>query len=207
MRTIRNRLQRGIAASKIINLVAGIVFILLGIFVFSDPKFSPQLLQGIDFNFGKTVTMIGVVLALFPVIDSLYLSKLKAAIDERNNELEKTFAEAEALRSEMAALRSDYEARLKATEADAREKIQAQIKEAQTLRQTLMAEAAAKADEYLKKAQEEIEQEKNRVLVELRVSVVDLTLKATEKVLGENMDSDKNRRLVNEFIEKVEVSR
>jgi len=197
----------GVATGAIVNLIAGVIFIGLGVFVFSDPKFSPPLLQGIDFNLGKTVTMIGVVLFLFPVINSLYLSKLKEAIDERNGELEKTFSDAENLRTEMTALRSDYEARLKATEADAREKIQAQIKEAQTLRQTLMSEASSKADEFLKKAQEEIEGEKQRALNDIRTSVVDLTLKATEKVLGENMDTEKNRKLVADFIDKVEVGR
>ena len=202
----KTRGQRGFAAKAIINLVAGLLLIGLGITVLSDPKFSPQLLQGIDFNLGKTVTMIGVVLVLFPVISSLYLTPLKAAIDERNNSLEKTFSEAEDLRSEMTKMKSDYEQRLIATEADARSQIQAQIKEAQNLRQTLMGEAAAKADELVKKATEEIEAEKNRVLIDIRIHVVDLTLKATEKVLGENMDSDKNRRLIAEFIDKVEVA-
>ena len=41
---------------------------------------------------------------------------------------------------------------------------------------------------------------------ELRLEVVNLTLAATEKLLGENMDSDKNRRLVQDFIDKVEVT-
>ena len=90
-------------------------------------------------------------------------------------------------------------------EADARAQIQAQIKEAQQLRQTLMSEAAAKADELVKRASQEIEAEKGRVMGELRLGVVNLTLAATEKLLGENMDSAKNRKLVEDFIDKVEV--
>lgn len=68
-----------------------------------------------------------------------------------------------------------------------------------------MADASAEADAMVKKAQQEIEQEKYRVMAELRLAVVDLTLSATEKVLGENVDTDKNRRLVKDFIDKVEV--
>ena len=163
--------------------------------------------QGIPLDPGKTVSVIGVLLILFPVIKFFFITPLADAINHRTTELEKTFGEAEYLRSEMTKMKSDYEKRLIATEADARAQIQAQIKEAQTLRQTLMGEAAAKADELTKKATEEIEAERNRVLTDIRVHVVDLTLKATEKVLGENMDSDKNRRLIAEFIDKVEVTR
>lgn len=68
-----------------------------------------------------------------------------------------------------------------------------------------MAEAAAQKEEMVRKASEEIEAEKNRVLNDLRLHVVDLTLGATAKILGENVDDARNRRLIDEFIDKVEV--
>jgi F-type H+-transporting ATPase subunit b len=70
-----------------------------------------------------------------------------------------------------------------------------------------MAEATERADELVKKAQAEIEGEKAKLIVELRTKVVDLSLAAAEKVIGENMDTDKNRRLVQDFINQVEVAR
>jgi F0F1-type ATP synthase membrane subunit b/b' len=36
---------------------------------------------------------------------------------------------------------------------------------------------------------------------------VDLALSAAEKVIGENMNSDRNRKLVEDFINKVEVTK
>jgi F-type H+-transporting ATPase subunit b len=68
-----------------------------------------------------------------------------------------------------------------------------------------MAEASAKADELVRKAQEEIALEKDKVLTQLRLEVVNLTLGATEKILGASVDDEKNRKLVQEFIEKAEV--
>ena len=41
---------------------------------------------------------------------------------------------------------------------------------------------------------------------DLRLQVVDLTLAAAEKVIGENMNDERNRRLVTDFIDKVEVA-
>jgi F-type H+-transporting ATPase subunit b len=187
----------------IAGVVAGAILLFLGLTQFKETD--PSILEGIDFNFGKTLVQIGVVLILFPLIYQIFVKPLSAAIQERNAELARTFTEAEQLRSRMEQMRSEYEARLVETEASAREQIQAQIREAQALRQQLMAEAAAKADELVKKAQQDIEQEKNRVMTELRLEVVNLTLTATERVLGENVDTERNRKLVTEFIDKVEV--
>jgi len=161
--------------------------------------------QGIPLDLGKTVATLGAFIFLFPVIKVFFINPLGEAINGRAAELENTFSEAESLRTEMTTLRTNYEKRLAETEANAREQIQSEIRRAQELRAQLEADARARADEYLKKAQDEIDMEKNRVITDLRIHVVDLTMGATEKVLGENVDSERNRKLVNEFIDKIEV--
>jgi F-type H+-transporting ATPase subunit b len=161
--------------------------------------------QGIPLDFGKTIATIGVFLILFPVIKSFFIKPLQDAIQERNSDLERTFTEAENLRTEMERMKSDYDRRLAESEANAREQIQSQIREAQNLRSSLMAEAATRADALVQQATAEIEAEKQKVLVELRTHVVDLALAAAEKVVGENMDSERNRRLVDDYINSVEV--
>ena len=74
------------------------------------------------------------------------------------------------------------------------------------MRQQLMSEATQKADAMVKQAQLEIDQEKQNAISAIRTHVVDLSLAAAEKVIGENMDTEKNRRLVAEFIDTVEVA-
>ena len=103
-------------------------------------------------------------------------------------------------------MKSDYETRLTETEAEARFQIQNQIKEAQNLRQQLVAEATERADAMVRQAQLEIDQEKAHAIATIRTHVVDLSLAAAEKVIGENMDNAKNRRLIAEFIDTVEVA-
>lgn len=161
--------------------------------------------QGIPLDPGKTISIIGVFLILFPVFRTFFFNPLSEAIGGRTTELERTFSEVEQLRGDMAKMKSEYEQRIVATEASAREQIQAQIAAAQELRRELEGEARSKADEWLRRAQEEIQTEKNHVISDLRLKVVDLTLMATEKVLGENVDSASNRKLIQDFIDKVEV--
>ena len=192
--------SKGIPA--IVKIVGGLVIAVLGV-VANNANLTVH--QPITIEFGKTIGSIGVFIALFPVIESFFVKPLTAAIDERNTNLESTFSEVETLRNEMTTMKGDYEKRIATTEAEAREKINAQIKEAQALRQDLMAEAAAKSDALVKQAQEEIASEKAKVLGELRTHVTDLSLTAAEKVVGANMDTAANRKLVADFIADLEV--
>ena len=119
--------------------------------------------------------------------------------------MEETFTEAENLRAEMQQMKASYETQLKQTEEDARTQIQNEVKKAQELRTQIQAEANAKAEDMLRKAREEIEAERDRVMNDVRVHVANLSLLATERILSENVDNDRNRKLVEEFIDKVEV--
>ncbi len=200
------------SGSPIVGIILGAVFMVGGTYLSLNAKALgvggiQETLegQGIPLDFGKTIGTIGVFLILFPVIKSFFIKPLQDAIQERNSDLERTFTEAENLRTEMERMRSDYDRRLAESEASAREQIQSQIREAQNLRSSLMAEAATRADALVQQATAEIEAEKQKVLVELRTHVVDLALAAAEKVVGENMDSERNRRLVDDYINSVEV--
>lgn len=163
--------------------------------------------MGIPIDLGSTIATVGVLLIVFPLIKMFFTDPLSQAIGERNENLEHTFAEAESLRAEMTKTRTEYEARLVAAEASAREHIEAQIKEAQKLRQTLMNEAATRADAMIDKAQQEIAAEREKILTGLRNQVVELSLVAAERIIGENMDTDRNRKLVDEFVNGLEVTR
>lgn len=197
------------AEAKSGNLAASIIggLVVIGAGIAIQGYVDKIALGDLTINIGQSLSMAGIVILLFPVIKLFFTDPLGTAIQERNSQLEATFTDAENLRTEMQKMRSDYETKLTAAESKAREEIQSAVKEAQILRQTIMAEATERADELVKKAQAEIEGEKAKLIVELRTKVVDLSLAAAEKVIGENMDTEKNRRLVQDFINQVEVAR
>ncbi len=161
--------------------------------------------QGLPIDFGKTIAVVGVMLIMFPVVKMFYLQPLADAIESRNAELEKTFSEAEDLRTEMTRMKGDYERRLASTEAAAREQIQKEIAEARKFADEKVAAVNGAIDEMKAKAVEDIERQKQAALTELRVMVTNLTLTATERVLKANVDTDKNRKLIDDFISEVEV--
>lgn len=191
-------------------VILGVVFMALGVWLDTNhtlegaEKFFHD--KGIPLNISMTIATIGVFMILFKVIEHFFFAPLQQAIDERTHNLESTFGEAEGLRTEMGQIKSDYEARLKETEASAREQIQAQIKEAQELKKSLMADAQRQADEYKQQAMAEIDSERKKAITDLRVHVTKISLAATEKILSENVDNDRNRKLIDEFLTTVEVN-
>ncbi|MCH7903801.1 MAG: F0F1 ATP synthase subunit B [Armatimonadetes bacterium] len=197
--------RRGAVSWPLLLIVAGVVLFLIGRFAMTGEAFKPKLLEGIDLHLGETVTSIGVFLFWIGAIYGMLIKPLSEAINNRTTSLEKTFTEAELLEAQMETMKAEYEARLSETEANARAQIQAEVKKAQDLRTQIQAEASAKADEMIKKAQEEIRAERDKALVNLRVHVAKVSMLAAEKIIGENMDTDRNRRLVDEFVDSVEV--
>ena len=55
-------------------------------------------------------------------------------------------------------------------------------------------------DRIRERATAEIQAEKQRALGELRAEVADLALAAASKVVGESLDDERQRRLVQEFL-------
>lgn len=203
------------AGSKTVWVIVGFVMIVLGVLLHGQAEGNatiraitqPTMFAGLGLDFAKVITNVGLFLLFIQVISSFFWAPLKEAIDGRNDELERTFSDADDLRARLETMKKDYETRLAATEASAREHIEAQIKEAQSLRQTLMNEASSRADAMIDRAQQEIASERERVMGGLRAQVVELSLAAAEKIVGENMDTERNRRLVDEFVNGLEVAR
>ena len=185
-------------------VILGIALVFIGGTVMKD--MDAPILEGIDLHLGKLVSNMGIVLIWIQGIKKFFYEPLSEAIQNRTKELESTYSEAENVRSEMNQMKSEYEARLAKTEAEAREQIQAQVRSAQEFRQKLMDEANDKAADLMKKAEENIAQERDKVLNELRVQMVGMTLQATQKLIDKNVDNDVNKNLVEEYIKELEVA-
>ena len=85
-------------------------------------------------------------------------------------------------------------------EAEAREKIQSAIREAQAARDQIITEATGRSRDLVSRAEQEADRERQEAMVALRKQIVDLAMGATEKVIGEGLDEKRQRQLINDFI-------
>ena len=158
-----------------------------------------EILNNLNFNVGAwLVNVLGFL--LFMAILRPMFKNINKALEDRQGEVEATYNQIEASKREMETLRSDYEGRIAGIEAEAREKIQGAVKEAQATRDQIVSEAQLRSRELVTRAEAEAEREREQAMITMRQQIVDLALGAATKVIGENLTDDRNKRLVDDYI-------
>ncbi len=145
------------------------------------------------------VNIVGFLLLLF-VLRRMVFAPIGKVLAERQQDVNSAYEQLESDRRRMEAMRTDYEQRLASIEAEAREKIQGAIKDAQAARDQIIGEAQERSREMIQRAEAEVVREREQAMITLRQQVVDLALGATTKVIGDSLDETRQRRLIDDFI-------
>jgi F-type H+-transporting ATPase subunit b len=128
---------------------------------------------------------------------------LTGAIEAREREIEQAIQKAHEDRAEAERLRKEFEAQIASAHREAQEIINNATRAANATREQIENEARARAAEVLENATRTIEREKAKALAELREEVASLAIMVAGKVIEENLDDAKQRRLAERFVEEV----
>lgn len=140
---------------------------------------------------------------LFFFLRKFLFGPIMGIVEARDEEIRSTYDAANGERSKAEALRADYEKRLADVDAEARVRLQAAIQEAEGTKNQIVLEAKGRADQILERAQEDLVREREKTLTSIREDVVNLSLGAAEKLIGESLDDAKHRNLVTDFIDRI----
>jgi F-type H+-transporting ATPase subunit b len=140
------------------------------------------------------------------VLSKVAFPRIQEAIDKRANAIRESIEQAEKTREEADKILAEYRARLK----EAREQADDIIARARRTAETTTAEAShegrEKREELLAAARRDIEAETRRSLELIRKEVADLTVLTTEKVTRKTLDSEDQKRLIEEALAEVDFS-
>jgi F-type H+-transporting ATPase subunit b len=139
------------------------------------------------------------LLLLFLLSKILYKPVVKI-LDERAERVRESMERAEQIR-----IQSEQDERERLAQMDdARRQVQAMLTQAITMAEQVKSEARQAAQEearrIVERAQAEAAAEREQAMTELRQQVADLSILAAERVVRANLDSQANRRLVEEFL-------
>lgn len=121
-------------------------------------------------------------------------------IDERQDKLSQGLEDAAAAARDRELARAEREAALTDARQESDALVQRAAKTAEATSAEILAEARASAEQLVARASEEIAAEKERALAEIRGEVANLALDAAGKLVGSEMDSPTQRRLVEQFL-------
>ena len=150
-------------------------------------------------------TIITFLVVLF-VLKKFAWPQLLAVLDEREQRISDALAEADQARQEAEEVLRQQQQKLAAADEEAR-KIVAEAREAgANVRQTIVAQAREEAERTLDQARTSIESEKRAAIAELRRETAHLAVQAAGALIDANLDDEKNRGLVDDFIARIPES-
>jgi len=140
---------------------------------------------------------------LLVVLKKVAWGPILDALDARENEIKDALNAAEKAREEAERVSSDYEDSIRKAQAEAQQIISDAKTAGEKVKLDLETIANEKADEIIEKAKAQIDTERVRVISEIKTVAVEISLSAAAKVIERNLDSDDNRKLVNEALEGI----
>ncbi len=153
---------------------------------------------------GLSIWTIIVFLIVLFILGKFAWGPILAAVNAREEAIRDSIAEAREAREEASKLLEEHRSQL----ADARRQAQDILAEGRAagerIRKELEEKARADSEEIIERARREIQRERDRAMQEIRGEAVDVALAAASRVLGERLDAEADRRLVERFLAEVQ---
>ncbi|MEK7347983.1 MAG: F0F1 ATP synthase subunit B [Candidatus Eisenbacteria bacterium] len=146
-------------------------------------------------------------LIFFFLVRGAFMAIIYPPMRERRERIKAEYERIEQEKSAVADLKHQYEGHIKKIEAESRERIQAAVAEGQRVGTEMRDLARKEAQETLTRAREEIGLERDKARIMLRDDVVKLAMDIAGKVVHEELDAEKHKKLVDAFLKEVESAR
>lgn len=141
-----------------------------------------------------------IFVVLMVILSRFAFKPLTAAVEAREKTLQDMLDTARKDREEAALLLADHRQQLEQARGEAQKLIADGRATAEKLRHDLLEQTRAQQQEMLERARRDIENEKTNAIAALRREAVDLAIAGAGKVIERNLDSDANRKLVENFL-------
>jgi len=156
----------------------------------------------IDIN-GTVIVEVITFLVMTAILARYVYPEVVRLAEARQRQVADQLKEAERERAAAEARLKEAEAKLADARKTAQNVVDAASKSAEQLRQELKQKAEDEAQRIIESARKEIEAERERAIQSVRNEVAGLVVAATEKVIGETLDSTKHKQLIERAIQEV----
>ena len=146
------------------------------------------------------INIIG-FLILFGFLRKVLYGPITSMLEQRQAQIRRDRDEAEQYRSEMERRNTELETRLSQIEAEVRDRMQAAERDAQKLREELLATARTEREKIVEAGLSELRREREKALVEIRNLVADLSILAAGKIIERELDVAAHRQMIDDIVE------
>ncbi|MBI3268993.1 MAG: F0F1 ATP synthase subunit B [Planctomycetes bacterium] len=171
----------------------------------TEKEEEPEVEHEVPPTFGQVLAVQALGFAILALVLLKYaVPPLRRVLSERTERIRKTYEELDGARREIERLTQEYETRLAGMEKEAAERIAKALEEGTQGRDRLLAEALEHAEHVRRKAEAEIELEKQRALEEIRTAVVERSFATAQRLASRVVTDEAQDRLVEEYLKELE---
>ena len=158
----------------------------------------------IKFEFWSIFCTVFNTLLLFVLLRIFLFKPINKMKADRTRTIQDNLDSAEKAKAEAEELRQQYEDSISEAREKANEIMIKAHEDAENERAAIIRKSQEEADRIVADADKTIENERKRVLRQAQSQIADLAIEAASKIIGENVDDEKNRRLVDKFLSEEE---
>jgi F-type H+-transporting ATPase subunit b len=163
-----------------------------------EEEHNPILPEADELIFGSLAFLL-----VFLVLARFAFPRLNKGLNERQEKIRGDLEKAEEARKEAESSLAGYQEQLREARAEAGTIVEEARKTAEQMRRDLLAKAEDDSRQIVDKAQEEIRAERDRAVQELRRALAEASVELAAKVVGSELDRERQLRLVDEYIDEV----
>lgn len=154
----------------------------------------------LNFEFWSIIETVANIIILFVLLRIFLFKPINKMKSERTRTIQDNLDSAEKAKTEAEEMKAQYETTLGEAKEQAKDIIMKAHEDAESERAAIIKKAHEEADQKVADADKEIENERKKVLRQAQSDIADLAIEAASKIIGANVDDEKNRKLVDEFL-------
>ncbi|HEX2386385.1 MAG TPA: F0F1 ATP synthase subunit B [Candidatus Binatia bacterium] len=147
-------------------------------------------------------TLVIFVILMF-VLSRYAFGPITAAVEAREKALEEAIEGAKRDRDAAAKLLQEHQAAIDTARGEAQKIIADGRAVGEKMRTDMIEQTRKEQQDMLERARRDIESEKDKAIMQLRREAVDLALAGASKVIEQNLESQKNRQLVESYLASI----
>lgn len=162
-----------------------------------------QYLDVISINIWDILVSLANLLILFLLVKKFLFKPVRRMIDARQALIDGKLSDAEQAKTEAEQNKAAWKEKLRSAKDEADSIIKEASDKAKRRADKIIAEADDKALELTRRAEEQIQLEKEKAEAEIKQEIVDVSLALAEKMLARKLSEADHRNMVNEFINEI----
>ena len=143
------------------------------------------------------------MLITFAVLKKFLFKPVKQMIDDRQQEIDTMYADADAAKQKAADLEKEYADHLQSIKDERDTMLREATARAQKREEEIVNEANQKAAEIKARAEENIERDKQRAVNDIKDEISDIVIMAASKVVEKEISAKDNEAIIADFLQNV----